>query len=84
MNEDYRVERRLNERKICIGCFALNNIPISSEVYQFSHDFVESGQLDKYLPTKEDPLQEEVMEFNGDYFKMACSAIIKAWEERKK
>ena len=82
MNEDYRVERRLNERKICIGCFALNNITISSEVYQFSHDFVESGQLDKYLPTKEDPLQEEVMEFNGDYFKMACSAIIKAWEER--
>lgn len=82
MNEDYRVERRLNERKICIGCFASNNIPISSEVYQFSHDFVESGQLDKYLPTKENPLQEEVMEFNGDYFKMACSAIIKAWEER--
>jgi len=84
MNEDYRVERRLNERKICIGCFASNNITINSEVYQFSHDFVESGQLDKYLPTKENPLQEEVMEYNGDYFKMACSAIIKAWEERKK
>ena len=82
MNEDYRVERRLNERKICIGCFASNNIPISSEVYQFSHDFVESGQLDKYLPTKENPLQEEVMEFNGDYFKMACNAIIEAWDKR--
>ena len=82
MNEDYRVERRLNERKICIGCFATNNIDITSEVYQFSHDFVESGQLDKFLPTQENPLQEEVMEFNGDYFKMACSAIIKAWGER--
>ena len=82
MNEDYRVERRLNERKICIGCFASNNIPISSEVYQFSHDFVESGQLDKFLPTQENPLQEEVIEFNGDYFKMACSAILEAWEQR--
>ena len=82
MNEDYRVERKLNERKICIGCFATNNIDITSEVYQFSHDFVESGQLDKYLPTKEDPLQEEVMKFNGDYFKMACSAILEAWEQR--
>ena len=82
MNEDYRVERRLNERKICIGCFASNNIPISSEVYQFSHDFVESGQLDKYIPTKENLLQEEVAQFRGDYFKMACDAILKAWNEK--
>ena len=82
MNEEWRMDQRLAERKLCPGCFASNNITISSEVYQFSHDFVESGQLDKYLPTKEDPLQEEVMKFNGDYFKMACSAIIKAWEER--
>ena len=81
MNEDYRVERRLNERKICIGCFASNNIPISSEVYQFSHDFVESGQLDKYLPSKDNLLQDEVMAFNGDYFKMACNAIIEAWDK---
>ena len=81
MNEDYRVERRLNERKICIGCFASNNIPISSEVYQFSHDFVESGQLDKYLPSKDNLLQDEVMAFNGDYFKMACSAIMEAWDK---
>ena len=82
MNEDYRVERRLNERKICIGCFASNNIPISSEVYQFSHDFVESGQLDKYIPTKDNLLQEEVAQFRGDYFKMACDAILKAWNEK--
>ena len=82
MNEDYRVERRLNERKICIGCFASNNIPISSEVYQFSHYFVESGQLDKYLPSNDNLLQDEVMEFNGDYFKMACNAIIEAWDKR--
>tara|TARA_B100001250_G_scaffold405685_1_gene423568 strand:+ start:271 stop:519 length:249 start_codon:yes stop_codon:yes gene_type:complete len=82
MNEDYRLERKLNERKICLGCFASNNISITPEVYEFSHNFVESGQLDKYIPTKEDPLQDEVMKFNGDYFKMACDAVIKAWEAR--
>tara|TARA_B100000902_G_scaffold252940_1_gene239360 strand:- start:2086 stop:2340 length:255 start_codon:yes stop_codon:yes gene_type:complete len=84
MNEEYRLERKLNERKICIGCFAANGISINTDVYNFSHQFVESGQLDKYLPTKEEPLQEEVMEFNGDYFKMACDAILKGWEEWKK
>ena len=82
MNEEWRMDRRLAERKLCLGCFAANNIQISSKVYQFSHDFVESGQLDKYLPSKDNLLQDEVMAFNGDYFKMACSAIIKAWEER--
>ena len=68
MNEEWRMDQRLAERKLCLGCFASNNISITPDVYQFSHDFVESGQLDKYLPTKENPLQEEVMEFNGDYF----------------
>ena len=82
MNEDYRMEHKLNERKICIGCFASRNIPITGEVYQFSHDFVESGQLDKYIPTKDNLLQEEVSEFRGDYFKMACDAILKAWNEK--
>jgi|TARA_B100000214_G_scaffold287819_1_gene217404 hypothetical protein len=82
MNEDYRMEWKLNERKICLGCFASNNIPITPEVYQFSHDLVESGRLDKYLPTKEDPLQEEVAKYNGDYFKMTCNAILDAWNER--
>ena len=51
-------------------------------VYQFSHDLVESGRLDKYLPTKENPLQEEVAKYNGDYFKMTCNAILDAWNER--
>tara|TARA_Y100001970_G_scaffold274790_1_gene375110 strand:+ start:710 stop:958 length:249 start_codon:yes stop_codon:yes gene_type:complete len=82
MNEDYRLERKLNERKICLGCFASHNISITPEVYQFSHDFVESGALDNYIPTKEDPLQDQVAAYNGDYFKMACDAIIKAWEAR--
>ena len=81
MNEEWRTDRRLAERKLCLGCFAANNIQISSKVYQFSHDFVESGQLDKDLPTKEDPLQEEVMKYNGDYFKMACEAIMEAWND---
>ena len=82
MNEEWRMDRRLAERKLCLGCFASNNISITPEVYEFSHNFVESGQLDKYIPTKEDPLQDEVMKFNGDYFKMACDAVIKAWEAR--
>ena len=82
MNEEYRLERNLNERKICLACFASNDIHIGPEVYQFSHDLVESGRLDKYLPTKENPLQEEVAKYNGDYFKMTCSAIIDAWNER--
>ena len=51
-------------------------------IKQFSHDFVESGQLDKYIPTKENLLQEEVAQFRGDYFKMACDAILKAWNEK--
>ena len=84
MNEEYRMEQRLNERKICLGCFASKHIPITSEVYQFSHDFVESGRLDKYLPTKEDPLQDEVNKYGGDYFQMACQAILEGWEEHKK
>lgn len=83
MNEDYRMEHKLNERKICLGCFASKNIPITGEVYNFSHQFVESGQLDKYIPTKEDPLQDEVNKYGGDYFQMACQAILKAWEEYK-
>ena len=83
MNEDYRMEHRLNERKICLGCFASRNIPITGEVYQFSHDFVESGRLDEFIPTKEDPLQEEVEKYGGDYFQMACQEILKAWEEYK-
>ena len=82
MNEEWRMDRRLAERKLCLGCFASNNISITPDVYQFSQDFVESGQLDKYLPTKENPLQEEVMEFNGDYFKMACNAIMESWNDR--
>ena len=82
MNEEWRMDRRLAERKLCLGCFASNNIPITPEVYQFSHDLVESGRLDKYLPTKEDPLQEEVAKYNGDYFKMTCNAILDAWNER--
>ena len=82
MNEDYRMEWKLNERKICLGCFASNNIPITPEVYQFSHDLVESGRLDKYLPTKENPLQEEVAKYNGDYFKMTCNYIIEAWNNK--
>ena len=82
MNEEWRVERRLAERKLCLGCFASNNITITPEVYQFSHDFVESGQLDKYIPTKDNLLQEEVAEFRGDYFKMACDALITAWNDR--
>tara|TARA_B100000902_G_scaffold330798_1_gene327941 strand:+ start:752 stop:1000 length:249 start_codon:yes stop_codon:yes gene_type:complete len=82
MNEDYRLERKLNERKICLGCLASKGIDITPEVYQFSHDFVESGQLDKYIPTKEDPLQDEVAAYNGDYFKMACESVVKAWEAR--
>ena len=82
MNEEWRMDRRLAERKLCLGCFASNNIPITGEVYKFSHDFVESGQLDKYIPTKENLLQEEVAQFRGDYFKMACDAILKAWNEK--
>ena len=82
MNEEWRMDRRLAERKLCLGCFASNNISITPDVYQFSQDFVESGQLDKYIPTKDNLLQDEVMEFNGDYFKMACDAILKAWNEK--
>jgi hypothetical protein len=82
MNEEWRLERKLNERKICIGCFASNNIPITQEVYQFSHDLVESGRLDKYIPTQENPLQEEVSKFGGDYFKMTCNYIIEAWNNK--
>tara|TARA_B100000131_G_scaffold26331_1_gene25135 strand:- start:1341 stop:1589 length:249 start_codon:yes stop_codon:yes gene_type:complete len=82
MNEEWRLEQKLNERKICLACFSSNNIPISQDVYQFSHDFVESGQLDKYIPTKDNLLQEEVAQFRGDYFKMACDAILKAWNEK--
>tara|TARA_B100000214_G_scaffold320009_1_gene254982 strand:- start:105 stop:353 length:249 start_codon:yes stop_codon:yes gene_type:complete len=82
MNEEWRLEQKLNERKICLACFSSNNIPISQEVYQFSHDFVESGQLDKYIPTQDNLLQEEVAQFRGDYFKMACDAILKAWNEK--
>ena len=82
MNEEWRMDRRLAERKLCLGCFASNNISITPDVYQFSHDFVESGQLDKYIPTKENLLQEEVAQFRGDYFKMACDAILKAWNEK--
>tara|TARA_Y100001970_G_scaffold208007_1_gene253447 strand:+ start:79 stop:327 length:249 start_codon:yes stop_codon:yes gene_type:complete len=82
MNEEWRLEKKLNERKICLACFSSNNIPISQDVYQFSHDFVESGQLDKYIPTKDNLLQEEVAQFRGDYFKMACDAILKAWNEK--
>ena len=82
MNEEWRLEQKLNERNICLACFSSNNIPISQDVYQFSHDFVESGQLDKYIPTKENLLQEEVAQFRGDYFKMACDAILKAWNEK--
>jgi len=82
MNEEWRMDRRLAERKLCLGCFASNNISITPDVYQFSQDFVESGQLDKYRPTKDNLLQDEVMEFNGDYFKMACNAIMEAWNDR--
>ena len=82
MNEEWRMDKRLAERKLCLGCFAANNIPISQNVYQFSHDFVESGQLDKYIPTQDNLLQEEVAQFRGDYFKMACDAILKAWNEK--
>ena len=82
MNEEWRVEKNLNERKLCLGCFASNNIPITQEVYEFSHDLVESGRLDKYLPTKENPLQEEVAKYNGDYFMMTCTAILDSWNER--
>ena len=82
MNEEWRMDRRLAERKLCLGCFASNNISITPDVYQFSQDFVESGQLDKYIPTKVNLLQDEVMEFNGDYFKMACNAIMEAWNDR--
>jgi|TARA_B100001996_G_scaffold285270_1_gene225537 hypothetical protein len=82
MNEEWRLEQKLNERKICLACFSSNNIPISQDVYQFSHDFVESGQLDKYIPSKDNLLQEEVAQFRGDYFKMACDAILKAWNEK--
>ena len=82
MNEEWRMDQRLAERKLCLGCFASNNISITPDVYQFSHDFVERGQLDKYIPTKDNLLQDEVMEFNGDYFKMACNAIIEAWDKR--
>ena len=83
MNEEWRLEQKLNERKICLACFSSNNIPISQEVYQFSHDLVESGRLDEFIPTIEDPLQEEVEKYGGDYFQMACQAILKAWEEYK-
>ena len=82
MNEEWRMDQRLAERKLCLGCFASNNISITPDVYQFSQDFVESGQLDKYIPTKDNLLQDEVMEFNGDYFKMACNAIMEAWNDR--
>ena len=82
MNEEWRLEKKLNEGKICLACFSSNNIPISQDVYQFSHDFVESGQLDKYIPSKDNLLQEEVAQFRGDYFKMACDAILKAWNEK--
>ena len=82
MNEEWRLERKLDERKLCIGCFASNNIPITQEVYQFSHDLVESGRLDKYLPTKENPLQEEVSKFGGDYFRMTCSFILDEWNNK--
>jgi|TARA_B100001250_G_scaffold343421_1_gene312078 hypothetical protein len=81
MNEEWRVERRLAERKLCLGCFASHQIQITTDVYNFSHDFVESGQLDKYIPTEDNLLQDEVMEHNGDYFKMACTAIIEAWDK---
>ena len=82
MNEEWRLERKLDERKLCIGCFASNKIPITQEVYQFSHDLVESGRLDKYIPTQENPLQEEVSKFGGDYFKMTCNYIIEAWNNK--
>ena len=82
MNEEYRLERKLNERKICLACFASNDIHIGPEVYQFSHDLVESGRLDKYLPTKENPLQEEVSKFGGDYFRMTCSFILDEWNNK--
>ena len=82
MNEEWRMDRRLAERKLCLGCFASNNISITPDVYQFSQDFVESGQLDKYIPTQDNLLQEEVAQFRGDYFKMACDAILKAWNEK--
>ena len=82
MNEEWRLEQKLNERKICLAFYSSNNIPISHEVYQFSHDYVESGQLDKYIPTKDNLLQEEVSQFRGDYFKMVCDAILKAWNEK--
>ena len=82
MNEEWRVERRLAERKLCLGCFASNNITITPEVYQFSHDLVESGQLDKYMPTKENPLEQEVSKYGGDYFKMTCTHILEEWHAR--
>tara|TARA_B100000287_G_scaffold204550_1_gene193014 strand:- start:3287 stop:3547 length:261 start_codon:yes stop_codon:yes gene_type:complete len=86
MIDDWRIDDgKLEERKLCLGCFASRHVPLSKEVYEFSHEFVKSGKLTPYLPTEENNLlQKEVEEFAGDYFKMACDAILKEYNEWKK
>ena len=60
-------------------------IQLDKSVYEFSHWFVKEGKLKPYLPTEENNLlQKEVEEFAGDYFKMACDAILKGYDEWKK
>jgi|TARA_B100001113_G_scaffold349202_1_gene344229 hypothetical protein len=86
MIDDWRIDDgKLEERKLCLGCFASRNITLDKSVYEFSHWFVKEGKLDPYLPTEENGLlQKEVEEFAGDYFKMACDAILKGYDEWKK
>ena len=73
----------LEHRKLCLGCFARKGVSIDRSVYEFSDHFVKSGRLEAVLPTKDNLLQDEVAEYDGDYFRMACDVILKAYQEWK-
>ena len=84
MIEGWGYEEKLEERKLCLSCIAKTGEGINRDVYNFCHDFVESGELDKYLPTKENLLRDEVKEYGNDYYEMMTDKVLTAWRKYKK
>lgn len=76
MNADWRyTDENLEKRALCLMCCVRNGEQIDSSIYEFCHYFTSNGLFGGVIPTEEDPLEEELAKYKGDFYAMAQAKV---------
>lgn len=76
MIEDWRYsDENLEKRALCLMCCVQAEEEINTGIYEFCHYFTSNGLFNDVLPTEDNPLEEELKEFNNDPIAMATAKV---------